>query len=1373
MGVYAGVDVSSYAAGQLPLWTHDLASLIGTDKDYMASRVAYKLDLRGPAVMIQTACSTSLVAVHHAYQALLSYQCDIALAGGVGIAFPQKAGYIYEEGGILSPDGHCRAFDANARGTVGGDGCGIVVLKRLDEALADGDHIHAVIKAAAINNDGADKIGFTAPSVTGQADVIAMAQEMAGAHPDTIGYVEAHGTGTQLGDPIEVAALTEVFRVKTDRRGYCALGSVKSNMGHMNSAAGVGGLMKAALCLEQGLIPKSLHFDKPNPALDLDASPFYVPRELTPWPRGDQPRRAAVSSFGVGGTNAHAILEEAPAGERGGDSRGDQLVFLSARSAEALDQATQALRGHLESNPELPLADVAFTLLVGRRRFQHRRILTCRDTAHAAQALASPPAPIHVEASRRSVVFLFPGQGAQYPGMTRGLYDREPLYRAIVDELCTYAQARIGVDLRALILGAGRDAAALNQTAHTQPALFVVEYALARLLDAWGVRPDAMIGHSVGEYVAACVAGVMTAEQALDLLAARGRLIQEMPPGGMLAVSLGEDEAASTPGLSVAALNAPDVTVLSGPLEAVDEAASSFGKRGVACTRLHTSHAFHSTMMEPMLERFRGEVESLELLPPRLPFVSNVTGVWITDTDATDPDYWVQHIRRPVRFSEGVRMLLAEPDPLFLEVGPGRNLSGLVVKQAPELRGRVLTTVRHPQVDADDATVMVECLGRLHAEGAEVDWEAFYDGERRRRVPLPTYPFQRERYWEDRTALRQELAPTLPVDSRPEDWVWAPTWQRAPVPSAPRTAAGGALLVLDGDDPVVGAAVAEIARGRERVLKVVPGCELRQRDDGRFEVDPQRREHWEELLKQVPPEEHLMVLDLWGLQDGGTFEEAQDRSLYPVLRLGQVMGGRGTEILVAARGTADVTGSEPLRPEAWPVRAAARILPQELPGLRCRVVDTLDDGDLSAALVAESGCDGPPHVAYRNGQRWIEAFSPAGSVLPAEGGALREEGVYLVTGGLGRIGLDLAERLAPEVRGLVLTSRSGLVAREEWDGWLSSHRDDDAQSRRIRRIRTMEDAGAEVEVLSADVADPERMRYVLARIEERFGRLDGVIHAAGLPGGQAFRAAVDTDPSHFEAHFRAKVRGAEVLAQLLPGDLDFVLLLSSLSTAVGGAGLLAYAAANHYLDALASARGAPWISVGLDAWGRASDDASSAFGLPSTEGVGILERVLARPDTRRWLVSTVPLRRRMTDAARARPAREHIASGAAPERHPRPELGTAYVAPRDEDEEIVASIWEEVLGIDGIGVDDSFFKLGGDSLMAIQIGTRLRDSLDVEVPINELFQDPTVAGVARAVGAARSGATSSDEGLADTLAMVESMSDEEVRRMLAKLEGDR
>ncbi len=619
----------------------------------------------------------------------------MALAGGVSATVPQVAGYHYQEGGISSPDGHCRAFDAQAQGTVGGSGVGVVVLKRLSDALAAGDTIHAVIRGTAINNDGAQKVGYTAPGVDGQAGVIAAAQALAGVSPDEIGYVEAHGTGTPLGDPIEIAALTRAFRAGTERTGYCAIGSVKTNLGHLDAAAGVAGLIKATLVLEHGEIPPSLHFNEPNPRIDFASSPFFVNAELRPWAGDGGPRRAGVSSFGIGGTNAHAVLESAPAPVRSGESRPLQLLVLSARSSESLEAATDNLAAHLARHPEVPLADAAFTLQMGRRFLAHRRVLVGRDTADAVAALsARDPERLLTrtcDGSRRPVVFLFPGQGAQYAGMGRELYEREPAYRAALDACAEILAPHLdGLDLRRALHpepGDGDADRRLQETGIAQPALFAVEYSLARLWMQWGVRPEAMLGHSLGEYVAACLAGVFSLEDALGLVAARGRLMQSLPAGAMLAVPLPEEETVALlgEGLSLAAVNAPSLCVVSGA-EAAIEAVRWLAQRGLEARRLHTSHAFHSAALDPILEPFRALVSKVTLHAPRLPYLSNLTGTWIEAVQATDPAYWASHLRQPVRFAAALSGLLGEPGRLLLEVGPGAH--AVVPRPAPVGDGR-------------------------------------------------------------------------------------------------------------------------------------------------------------------------------------------------------------------------------------------------------------------------------------------------------------------------------------------------------------------------------------------------------------------------------------------------------------------------------------------------------------------------------------------------------------------------------------------------------------------------------------------------------------------------------------------------------------
>ena len=760
IGVFAGMSNNDYFLQNL-LARPDVTEIVGwlttmmaNEKDYLATRVSYKLDLRGPALNIQTACSTSLVAVCAAVQSLFNYQCDMALAGGVSITLPQNRGYLHQEGGITSPDGHCRPFDESAAGTVFSNGVGIVTLRRLRDAVEDGNTVYAVIKGAGMNNDGSSKVSFTAPSVDGHAGVIAMAQALAGIDPETISYVEAHGTATPLGDPVEIAGLTQAFRAGGALgSGYCGIGSVKSNIGHLDAAAGVAGLIKTALALHHKTIPPSLHFKAPNPKLDLEGSPFRVVTSLRPWesPPGS-PRRAAVSSFGVGGTNAHVVLEEAPATTAAPAEGAAQLIVLSARSASALDAATSRLRQYLIDHPSTPLADVAFTLQTGRRRFAHRRALVARGTDEAIRHLGTlnPKITLSRESAAEdaSVAFLFPGQGAQSVGMARGLYEADPAFRADVDACSAVVRPFLGFDLcEVLYPKPGGEAEAerrLVQTAVTQPALFVIEYALALAWRRLGVEPAGMIGHSVGEYVAACLAGVFTHDDALRLVAERGRLIQALPGGTMLAVRAGGDVVRGLlpSGLEIAAENAPTLTVVSGETAAVEGFETRLAERGLAARRLATSHAFHSAMMEPILATFCKLVASTPRSAPKLPWISSLTGDWITSEQAQDSGYWAEQLRRPILFGKGITRLLEDPARVALEVGPGQQLTGLAKQALPGRAPGVVTL-------AGAEPSLLLAVGHLWIAGASLDWSRFH-ANGRRRVPLPTYPFERKRFWVDR-----------------------------------------------------------------------------------------------------------------------------------------------------------------------------------------------------------------------------------------------------------------------------------------------------------------------------------------------------------------------------------------------------------------------------------------------------------------------------------------------------------------------------------------------------------------------------------------------------------------------------------------------
>lgn len=772
VGVFAGVSAPSYFLSQLCKTSgfidkytsgYQIANypqMMGNSPDFLATRVSYKFNLRGPSFTMQAGCSTSLLAVCQAYQALLTYQADMMLAGGVSITLPQKRGYFYQDGGMGSADGHIRTFDENAQGTVFGNGVAVVLLKRLEDAVRDSDQIYAVIRGVAMNNDGSAKVGYTAPSIEGQSSVIAMAQEVAGIDPATIGYIEAHGTGTPLGDPIEVAALTKAFRAKTQEKQFCAVGTAKVNVGHLDIAAGVTGLIHATQVVRDGKMPPTIHFQKPNPRFDFADSPFFVNTTLRDWNSQNGPRRAGVSAFGVGGTNAHVILEQAPRISSQPSVRPVQLLLLSARSESAIEHATANLREFLRNSPTADLADVAFTLQEGRHAFAHRRFVVAQSVNDAAAALTRPDPKRVFTRSRRSpapkVCFLFPGQGSQQPNMGRELYQTERVFREAVDTCAELLRPHLGLDLRTVLYPASpvtyeaRDK--VTQTILAQPAIFTVDYALARLWMSWGISPSSMIGHSVGEFVAACLAGVFSLAEALRLISARGRLMQGLPHGAMLSVRVSEAEIQPflDKDICLAAVNSPSLCVVAGPLEAVARLEQQLTKRNIVHRRLHTSHAFHSAMMDPILEPFLAEVQKCGLREPKIPYISSTTGKWMTAHEATDAVYWTHHLREAVQFSSGIGQLRQDENALLLEVGPGGVLTTLARQHPAKSDDQlVISSLGDGSSQTSECVAIQQALGQLWLGGIEPDWKKFHAEAKRSRVSLPKYPFERKRFWLD------------------------------------------------------------------------------------------------------------------------------------------------------------------------------------------------------------------------------------------------------------------------------------------------------------------------------------------------------------------------------------------------------------------------------------------------------------------------------------------------------------------------------------------------------------------------------------------------------------------------------------------------
>ncbi|CAM2064444.1 Amino acid adenylation domain-containing protein [Sulfidibacter corallicola] len=1307
VGIFAGMSMNTYFIRNLltnPKYFKTMnyfQALLNNDKDYLATRIAYRLNLRGPSLTVQTACSTSLVAIHLACQALMRDECDLALAGAVNVYNPPKTGYMYSEGLFLSADGHCRAFDHRATGTVFGSGLGSVVLKPLEKAQRDGDTVHAVIKGSAINNDGAQKVGYTAPSIQGQIDVVRRALENSGVHGEQIGYVEAHGTGTILGDPIEVEALHQAYG--TDRNAQCGLGSVKTNLGHLETAAGVAGLIKTVLMLKHRKLVPTLNFEKPNPKIDFDSSPFFVSTELRDW-EAKGSRYAGVSSFGIGGTNAHLILAEAPTREEAAAPPSHQLLTFSAKTEGALDRIGTDLADYLEAHPETDLADAAYTLHRGRGRFNHLGYAVVADRDQAIAALRGDgSAPASGRNANKNlaadIVFMFPGQGAQYLQMAADLYRDLPVFRQILSFNCSRMAPHMDRDPREILFPqAGKEDEArelLNQTTYTQPLLFLVEYSLAEVWKKWGLRPKAFIGHSVGELTAACQAGVLGFEDAVLMVLERGRLMQAMEPGDMVGVAASEAEILPLLDgkLALAAVNGPARCTVSGPADEIEAFVARCAERNLAARSLHTSHAFHGPMMDPMLDAFTDLVRTLDLHPPLTPFVSNLSGTWITDEQATDPAYWAAQLRGTVRFHEGLSTLMETNKRTLLEVGPGRTLATLANRHPSKTADHeVLASMRAIKSDDGDVAVLLGTLGRLWTLGATVDWAEFHFEQGRVRTPLPHYPFERERFWvEHDPSDPGSVEALLQGLTEGGTKTYVPVWKREPLIGASAGEAAGHHLIL-GDGAGLGAELAQRLSERGfQVSTVAAGDGFSRLEDRRFTIDMDDRANYGELFKSLKEGEGIAAVHVLTALDeepdtSGDITVRFTRLLHLAQAIGEHAADAPLELNLITQGLWDVTGVEDLEPANALLLGPARVMRFEVPNVRCRVIDVVAPnghrgarqrlvaqlcGELAKPIAEERA-----ELALRGNHLWLRGLEyreiPETTSDPVH---LVRGGVYLITGGLRGIGLALAGHLAQRYQArLVLLTRSAFPAEDTWDRWHAGSPTGDT----VGALRHMIAAGGSVRVMRADVTDETRMREVIVAVREAFGDLNGVIHAAGLPGQGTIQLKEPTQSARVLA---PKVMGARVLEKVTwDCNLDFTIYYGSVIGEMGGPGQVDYCAANAYLDALAHRRtnqDQPTFAIDWDGWSETGMAANARLGerQPAWDAV---EPVTLPLFSARWDDGDQVTYYGSVDAERDWIVREHRVAG-------KPTIpGTAYV-------EMAASAFRHHSGLERLEIRDLLF----------------------------------------------------------------------------------
>ena len=1382
IGVFAGVGHNDYLVRNVVPYvarhqdTSVFQLILANDKDFLATRVSYAFNLTGPSITVQTACSTSLVAIHQACQSLLLGECDLALAGGVAIKVPHHGGYLHEEGNISSPDGHCRAFDIEANGTVWGSGAGVVILKPLSQALKDRDKIHAVIKGSAINNDGSAKVGFTAPSISGQTGVIQQALAQAQVSADTIDYIETHGTGTALGDLIEITALKQAYASVASEFRPTALGSVKTNIGHLNTAAGVAGVLKTVLALQHKEIPKTLHFTEPNPKLGLKDSRFYVPSTLTDWPKYEHPRRAGVSSFGIGGTNAHVILEEAPDKELSFYSRPWHIVTLSAKTQQALKSTESQLKAFIDQNEQSSLADLAFTLAVGRKAFQYRSTFICQSVEELREQLASQDTEkLKLSSLKNSesprVAFLFPGQGTQYVGMGISLYNTEPVFRDIVDYCSVRLKPLLDFDLRDFFNQDKSTDSTLLRLIHetwiTQPLLFVTEYAMAKLWMHWSVTPVAMLGHSLGEYVAACLSGVFELDTALTLIAHRGRLVWSLPQGSMLAVAqpASQLDLSNFSDISIASINEDGGVVVAGPTKSIKHLADKLNTQNIICTTLQTSHAFHSSMLDPILEEFRILVRQHTLSPPRIPFVSNVTGTWISTDEAQSADYWVRHLRAPVQFAAGAATLLTESHLVCLEVGPKSILSRLVKRrQNNQVPRAIITSLDTDRLPEDKG--VFDALAKIWNTGVAVSWDRFYEQDQLSRISLPTYPFERKRHWIDAPkpgSLNQNDDLTL---RRPlEEWFYLPHWRPTVYPETLNiekfTQDKRVWLIFVNDSTLCQSLLQMLHRYNQEVVQVTSGARFQKISDTAFVVSPRHRDDYDTLIKQLRHKNIYKVVHCWSLdvdddsaaqadQEFLNFETHQEQGFYSLMNISHALANliptdQSIDITVVADRLHDVYGTGHGSPGKATLIGPSLVIPQEVLQITIHCIDlalaTTNTGRTVIKVLSEiENGSLDPMVAYRGDQRLVPSYqrvqlkNPSG--LPA---TLTAKGVYVITGGLGKVGLTFARYLGEKAQArLCLVSRTAFPERGHWPDICAKGVE---FSETIQTILNIEKTGAKVLVLSGDVASQTSLADCFSTCIKHFGKVNGVFHAAGAPS--LVTPFVELTPEVIHEHYSTKVFGTFGLKAIFEQQpVDFCCLISSSSAVLGGLGYAAYSAANIFLDHFAALENSRqdstrWLSIDWDAW-KFSDESTSfsktqEFSMSPAESIEALERILKNLPSGRLIVATGDLEHRFKNWVIREDWRAQSTLEDNDELHVRPDLDSAFIAATTPTEQKLGQIWQSLLGYSSIGIDDNFFELGGDSMLAIRLMSAIKEKFQRQLPLTTLLDKPTIKQIALAL----------------------------------------
>ncbi|WP_323868803.1 SDR family NAD(P)-dependent oxidoreductase [Xenorhabdus szentirmaii] len=1302
------------------------------DREFLTTRIAYKLNLTGPAVTVQSACSSSALAITLACQSLYTHQCDLALAGGVSITTPVKSGYMYARGMVNSSDGHCRPFTQEASGTIFSDGLGMVALKRLEDALRDNDNIYGVIAGFGVNNDGHDKTGYTAPNANGQASCIRQSLNMAGVKPDDIEFLEAHGTATLVGDEIEIEGIKEALGV-SDKN--CVLGSVKSNIGHTNTAAGVASFIKTILALKYETLPMSCHVTETIPD-SLSDTRFTLIDKSMRWKSDNEIRTAGVSSFGIGGTNVHLTVKsiEQPVKR---DNERSELVILSSKSQQGLAKIASKLHDYIQHADQVPnLTDLAYTLQLGRGEFDVRSS-TVVDSIEALSSTLSrlasgKPEGREISGNAPGLVFMFPGQGAQYVEMAKGLYHELDTFKNIVDTCHQLLREQFDIDLLSLLYSDGEDAEErsieLQNTRITQPVIFVVSYALAKCLESFGIRANAMIGHSVGEYVAATLAEVMTLEEALKLVASRGLIMQECEPGAMLSVASSREkiEPFLTDSVTLATINSPNSCVIAGPFAEVKAVQERLSQENFRSRLLKTSHAFHTAMMLPGVDKFRAELDKVDFKAPKAAFLSNVTGQWIQPEEACSADYWIKHLCQAVEFQQGIETCLQKPElNVFLEVGPGRTLSTFV-KQIADSNANisVFNLLRHPLEEESDRACLLKVLGELWSLGCSIDWTVLYQHVSPGRISLPGYQFIKEPSLSEyhiSSSTAGRVSETKVTKKELTQWLYTEQWQPVELPTESTEQANNIVCFVP-NLAWCNAFTERFNQEGQKLKFIIPSPEYY--IDGQvIGVTPGDKNSFDKLMAELAhsgfsPDSIIFAWPLSGTKDIMT-------SWFAVILLLQSWGKSGhlSEFRLLLATTA--------LPEHSLLNGLVKVIAQEVTKCHPRIIE------LDTAESIEAACDILAQELTASDMRFIvkrsqqarfekryEQFENANVISQKQ--LFKKQGIYLITGGLGDLGLLFAEYLVTQYGAkVILSGRRDLPRKAQWgDAEIKAH----PQSKLIDRIHQLSlISDGDIDYYAADVCDRQEMEALIGHIEAQYGQLNGVICAAGVTRGDSFQGINHITMENCQPQFDTKVYSYQLFAELLEHkQIDFCLLCSSIAAILGGLSFSAYSSVSSFADAFAKQQnqlGKPWISINWDGWVFERKDADDVIGssleqllIEPDEGLSILERVLQSPVEGQLIVSTGDLNQRFE---------QWVGTHIRPFTYQSHSAHSKQTFSKQQIIDTIMDIWKNFLKIHSINSGDNFFELGANSLDLVQVNKRITAALYIDLSVVDMFSYPT------------------------------------------------